>query len=825
MTTPTRRPRAKAAAPAPNAEERPAFPGLPAAPGGARLRVCLASPDVSGPIRNGGIGTATTALAEFLAAQGHQVTVLYALGEWCEQGSIRHWVAEYARKGVTLVPCPAPPGLAVEAPQAAQTAWRVYRWLRDQSFDIVYFPEWSGCGHYAIQAKRMGLAFAGTALVVITHSPTLWHLEGDQQLLKYRYYLLNDDLERASVEHADAVVSPSRYMLEWMQARGWRLPAQAFVQPNLTPDYAAQAPVESGGPVEEIVFFGRLEPRKGVRVFAAALDRLFAGGGRRPRVTFLGKPATDGSFDSLEFIRERARRWGVEPQVITTYGPQAAVDYLAGPGRLAVIASLIDNAPYTVQECLARGVPFLASRVGGVPEMVREADAGRVLFDPTPPALAAALARALAEGAAPARPRVDEAANRAAWDAFGPAALAPRPRPRAARRGGGPRVSVCLVHHERPDFLLQAVEALERQTIDDFEVVLVDDGSRPEALARVKALEPRFAARGWRMVLQENRYLGAARNRAAAEARGTWLLFHDDDNIARPDMLERFLAAAEASGADIVTAAMATFSGEAPAPDAEPKAIWLPVGAARAFGAIENVFGDANALIRRTAFEAMGGFSEDYGVGHEDWEFFARAVLAGRSLVSVPEPLFHYRIAESSMLRAGYSSADLQRNFRPYLDLGPHPAPSLLRLMQGLAVEHAEVQRQAAAYEAQRQTLQTALATAAELVQRGGEADSDLLQRLQEMQGLVSEESRGGRASGHRLTRLTHDLFHSPSMRLTRPLRNAVNRLRGRSLEPTVLPPMSEAQQLEFIVGVLTSVSWDATGPLRLFGRLFRRRG
>src|SRR5690606_641285 len=151
--------------------------------------------------------------------------------------------------------------------------------------------------------------------------------------------------------------------------------------------------------------------------------------------------------------------------------------------------------------------------------------------------------------------------------------------------------------------LEQAVAALERQTFEDFEVVLVDDGSGPEAVARLQALAPRFAERGWRMVFQDNRYLGAARNRAAAEAKGTWLLFHDDDNIARPDMLERFVAAGEASGADIVTAAMATFSGEAPAPDADVRAMWLPVGAARSFGALENVFGDANALVRRTVFQ------------------------------------------------------------------------------------------------------------------------------------------------------------------------------------------------------------------------------
>ena len=56
------------------------FPGLPASPSPApaqRVRICIASFDFVGPIRNGGVGTAFTSLGEALADAGHEVTFLY----------------------------------------------------------------------------------------------------------------------------------------------------------------------------------------------------------------------------------------------------------------------------------------------------------------------------------------------------------------------------------------------------------------------------------------------------------------------------------------------------------------------------------------------------------------------------------------------------------------------------------------------------------------------------------------------------------------------------------------------------------------------------
>jgi hypothetical protein len=78
--------------------------------------------------------------------------------------------------------------------------------------------------------------------------------------------------------------------------------------------------------------------------------------------------------------------------------------------------SLMENSPFTVIECLALGVPFLASRTGGIPELIAAEDQDEVLFPPHTSALAARLRLAFREGVAPARPAVDGAACDAAWE-------------------------------------------------------------------------------------------------------------------------------------------------------------------------------------------------------------------------------------------------------------------------------------------------------------------------------------------------------------------------------------------------------------------------
>src|SRR5207253_1172000 len=96
---------------------------------------------------------------------------------------------------------------------------------------------------------------------------------------------------------------------------------------------------------------------------------------------------------------------------------EAALEELRRPGTLAVMPSLLDNAPNTVSECIEHGIPFVATQTGGIPELVADGDHARVLCLPRTEDLAAALRRALMSRPpfASARPAREPRESLGAW--------------------------------------------------------------------------------------------------------------------------------------------------------------------------------------------------------------------------------------------------------------------------------------------------------------------------------------------------------------------------------------------------------------------------
>lgn len=648
-----------------------------------RLRIGIATPDIVGPINNGGIGTAYHNLARLLAEDGHEVTILYLLPQHCERGSVAQWIAHYRGLGIGFVPLPDQSGRRVDAAPTRALAHAAYRALRelDGQFDVIHAPEWRGLAYPALVARRLGLAFAETRFVIGAHSPSAWHRGGMRDLAVDLDQLNTDFQEQESARLADTLVSPSAYMLGWMRDQGWRLPDDTVVLPNSefggagAPAEEMPARAELRQPIREIVFFGRLEERKGLGLFCRAIDLLNRQGRLNGiAVSFLGKVGLIGTAPADAFIRRWADARGLDVDLHTDRDRDQALAFLATGHRLAVMPSLVENSPYTVLECLDRKIPFVATRVGGVAELIAPEHVALGCVLPDHRQLASRLADKLERGALALRPARSQAEVNAAWIALHRGWQARSPAMPAMVPGRGPRVSVCLVHHDRPHLLRQAIASLEAQTYDNFEVVLVDDGSeRPDVEPLLAAIQRRFARRGWQVVTQDNRYLGAARNTAARHAQGDFLLFMDDDNVAFPHEVATFAQAAAASGADILTAAMMVFRGFHPprSPEEPGLTLWLPLGPCLPLGVYQNCFGDANALVRRELFWELGGFSEDYGIGHEDWEFFARAVLRGCAFYTVPEPLFYYRVADDSMVRSTDLRANHARSFRAFAQALP----------------------------------------------------------------------------------------------------------------------------------------------------------
>ena len=98
---------------------------------------------------------------------------------------------------------------------------------------------------------------------------------------------------------------------------------------------------------------------------------------------------------------------------------------------------------------------------------------------------------------------------------------------------------------------LESLTRLRTQPEFDYEVLVVDDGSTDET-ARVVQSVMDTSVVDIRYLRQENRGIAGARNTGVFHARGSWVAFFDDDQLAEPDWLVHLLAAASSSGADCV---------------------------------------------------------------------------------------------------------------------------------------------------------------------------------------------------------------------------------------------------------------------------------
>uniref|UniRef100_A0A061RV84 Succinoglycan biosynthesis protein ExoO n=1 Tax=Tetraselmis sp. GSL018 TaxID=582737 RepID=A0A061RV84_9CHLO len=254
-----------------------------------------------------------------------------------------------------------------------------------------------------------------------------------------------------------------------------------------------------------------------------------------------------------------------------------------------------------------------------------------------------------------------------------------------------PLVTVVITHYNRPKLLPLAVQSVAEQTYKSIQLVVIDDGSpNADVPAALDQLEAKFSfqARGWSLLREPNRYLGGARNRGVSAARGEYVLFMDDDNVAKPYEVEFFVRAMESTGADILTSFVDFVRGDMyprlpsveiprasqnPLPDGidknfrrSPSFVFL--GGSADVGIFKNCFGDANSFFRKSSFLKMGGYSEDRGIGYEDWELYSRAVLKGYNLMVVPEALYWYRFTGGSMQKTTSYSRSRQRALRGYID-------------------------------------------------------------------------------------------------------------------------------------------------------------
>ncbi len=200
-----------------------------------------------------------------------------------------------------------------------------------------------------------------------------------------------------------------------------------------------------------------------------------------------------------------------------------------------------------------------------------------------------------------------------------------------------PKVSVVIPCYNHGQFLPETLESLEAQTFTDFEVIVVNDGSTDATtVALLNGLDRDKA----RVLHTENRGVSAARNLGISQARGEYILPLDSDDLIAPEYMERAVEVLSARPeVGIVYGERVLFGeqeGIVPLLEYDPRGIL-----------IDNCIYPA-AFFRKCDCEVVGGYNENMMHGWEDWDFWIALTSLEKQVMKIPEPLFYYRVRNTS---------------------------------------------------------------------------------------------------------------------------------------------------------------------------------
>ncbi|HVJ68464.1 MAG TPA: glycosyltransferase family A protein [Caulifigura sp.] len=198
-----------------------------------------------------------------------------------------------------------------------------------------------------------------------------------------------------------------------------------------------------------------------------------------------------------------------------------------------------------------------------------------------------------------------------------------------------PQISVVMPAYNSAAFVRRAIESVWAQTHTPIELIVVDDGSKDDTAAVAAAVDPRTI-----VIRQENGGPGAARNRGVKAARGNWIAFIDADDAWRPRKLELQRPHMLRPEIDIVFSHVVN-------PLARDHVVWELT-----FDDLwrHNYVGLSTSVVRRTAFEGIGGFDEDRGIlGIEDYNLWLRLASRGSRFAFVTDELVEYTPAPGNL--------------------------------------------------------------------------------------------------------------------------------------------------------------------------------
>lgn len=246
------------------------------------------------------------------------------------------------------------------------------------------------------------------------------------------------------------------------------------------------------------------------------------------------------------------------------------------------------------------------------------------------------------------------------------------------------KISVVIPAFNAMKYLPQTVESLIQQTYEEFEVIIVNDGSSDniESWFRNSIHDPRF-----RLISQRNQGLSGARNTGIQNSKGDFIAFLDADDLWHPQKLEKQVMALQRSPDAGLVYTWLQFVDESAVPNGRVVKHYYEGKVWPQLTAFNFVGCGSVAMVRSDCFDAVGMFDRDLDSYVEDWDMWLR-IAQNYEFALVKETLVYNRKYSGSLSTHWQK---MEKSFTKVIEKAYTSAPNDSQYLKDRSYAHANL--------------------------------------------------------------------------------------------------------------------------------------
>ncbi len=263
------------------------------------------------------------------------------------------------------------------------------QYFSNETYLYIEFQDFWGIGYPTIEAKESNLLKSNTVIATTIHGPHDWIFDVNNRftvddVTSWKWFFDVSQRERLSFEKSDMPIYLSNFLKERLKGYGWSV-ERAIHLPYCFPIIKQEYSKGYGSEIEEItnkigdrvpiIFFGRLEERKGFLTFVEAIKQIKTDKIDKIFILFFGKVVALSQHDVKQYdsqmYLEKNLLGRVSYEVFPTLFSQEALNIIQNiKNPIVCLTSLEENFPNTGLEIGQLGVSLIASDTGGLRETI-----------------------------------------------------------------------------------------------------------------------------------------------------------------------------------------------------------------------------------------------------------------------------------------------------------------------------------------------------------------------------------------------------------------------------------------------------------------------